>query len=435
MSAAIVTTAPGSMETFAYDNRIVRDFLIATLVWGVVGLLVGLVIAVQLALPAANLDLPWLTYGRLRPLHTNAVVFAFVGNGVFAGIYYSLQRLLKARLFNDQLSRFHFWGWQAIIVAAAITLPLGITTSKEYAELEWPIKIAIAIVWLAFGANMIGTILRRRERHLYVGIWFYLATFLGITMLHVVNSLSVPVSLTKSYSVFAGMQDALVEWWYGHNAVAFLLTTPFLGLMYYYLPKAAERPIYSYRMSIIHFWSLIFLYIWAGPHHLLNSSLPEWAQTLGVVFSVMLIVPSWGGMANGLLTLRGAWGKVRAEPVLKFFVTAVTFYGMSTFEGCLLSLRDINALSHNTDWTIGHVHSGALGWVGLLIFGMIYWLAPRLWRTSLWSTALADLHFWLATVGIALYAVPNITFFPQYPTPPSFLPLDLILGDRGHFAT
>jgi cytochrome c oxidase cbb3-type subunit I/II len=392
-----------ALESFAYDNRIVRDFIIATLVWSVVGMLVGVIIAAQLAWPMFNFELPWLTYGRIRPLHTNAVIFAFAGNAIFAGIYYSSQRLLKARMFHDALSRFHFWGWQAIIVSAAITLPLGITTSKEYAELEWPIDIAIALVWLAFGANLIGTIFKRRERHLYVALWFYLATFLAVTMLHVVNSLAMPVTLTQSYSVFAGAQDALVQWWYGHNAVAFFLTTPFLGLMYYFLPKASGQPVYSYRLSIVHFWSLVFLYIWAGPHHLLNSATPEWAQTLGVVFSLMLIAPSWGGLANGFLTLRGAWGKVRVDPVLMFFVGAISFYGVATLEGCLLSLREVNALAHNTEWTIGHVHGAALGWNGLLIFGMIYWLTPRLWRTSLWSVRLAKAHFWIAIVGIVLY--------------------------------
>ncbi len=395
-----------ALETFAYDNRIVRDFIIATVGWGVVGMALGVLIASQLAFPALSFDLPWLTFGRLRPLHTNAVVFAFAGNAVFAGVYYSLQRLLKARMFSDAISRFHFWGWQAIIVAAVITLPMGITTSKEYAELEWPIDIAIAVVWISFGINFFGTIWKRRERHLYVAIWFYMATIIGIAMLHVVNSFEMPVTLTKSYSVYAGVQDALVQWWYGHNAVAFLLTTPFLGLMYYFLPKAAERPVYSYRLSIVHYWSLIFVYIWAGPHHLLNSSLPEWAQTLGVVFSIMLIGPSWGGMINGLLTLRGAWDKVRTSPVLKFLVAGVTFYGMSTFEGCLLALRDVNALSHDTDWTIGHVHNGALGWVALISFGSIYWMVPKLYkREALWSNQMANVHFWLATIGIALYAV------------------------------
>jgi len=395
----------GALESFAYDNRIVRDFIVATLVWGVVGMLVGVVIALQLAWPALNFEIPWLTYGRLRPLHTNAVIFAFAGNAIFAGIYYSSQRLLKARMFSDKLSAVHFWGWQLIIVLAAVTLPLGITTSKEYAELEWPIDILIAVVWLVFAANLFGTIFKRRERHLYVAIWFYIATVLAIAMLHVINSLALPVTLTQSYSLFAGAQDALVQWWYGHNAVAFFLTTPFLGLMYYFLPKAAERPVYSYRLSIVHFWSLVFLYIWAGPHHLLNSATPEWAQTLGVVFSVMLIAPSWGGLANGFLTLRGTWDKVRVDPVLKCFVAAIAFYGVATFEGCLLSLRSVNALSHNTEWTIGHVHGAALGWNGLLAFGMIYWLVPRMWRTPLWSVRLANVHVWIAVVGILLYLV------------------------------
>ncbi|MCK6487683.1 MAG: cytochrome-c oxidase, cbb3-type subunit I [Planctomycetes bacterium] len=397
--------ADANLEQFAYDNRIVRNFVMATLLWGVVGLLVGVIIALQLVLPKLNFDLPWLSYGRLRPLHTNAVIFAFAGNAIFAGIYYSTQRLLKARMWQDSLSKVHFWGWQTIIVLAAITLPLGITSSKEYAELEWPIDILIALVWIAFGANLFGTIFKRRERHIYVAIWFYIATWAAITLLHVVNSLCLPISLTKSYPVYAGVQDALVQWWYGHNAVAFFLTTPFLGLMYYFLPKAAERPVYSYRLSIVHFWSLIFLYIWAGPHHLLNQATPEWAQTLAVVFSVMLLAPSWGGMINGLLTLRGAWDKVRTSPVLKFYVAAVTFYGMATFEGPLLSLREVNALSHNTDWTIGHVHSGALGWNGLLVFGMVYWLVPRMWKVKLHSDGLANLHFWLCTTGITLYAV------------------------------
>ncbi len=394
-----------AVETFAYDNRIVRDFIIATLVWGVVGMTLGAIIALQLAYPAATFDQPWFTYGRLRPLHTNAVIFAFACNGIFAGIYYSLQRLMKARMWSDTLSRIHLWGWQAIIVAAVITLPMGFTTSKEYAELEWPIDIGIAAIWLVFGVNFLGTMLTRRERHLYVAVWFYIATWLGVGMLHVVNSLEVPITMWKSYPVYAGVQDALVQWWYGHNAVAFILTTPFLGLMYYFLPKAAERPVYSYRLSIVHFWSLIFIYIWAGPHHLLNSALPEWVQSLAVAFSNMLIGPSWGGMINGLLTLRGAWDKVRESAVLKFFVAAVTFYGMATFEGCLLAVRSVNSVSHNTDWTIAHVHNGALGWVALMIFGTIYWIIPRICRTALWSEALANIHFWLATIGIVTYTV------------------------------
>lgn len=394
------------VQQFSYDNKIVKKFLYACIVFGVVGMLVGLLLATMYLFPNITEGIPWLSYGRLRPLHTNAVIFAFVGNAIFAGIYYSLQRLLKARMFSDVLSNINFWGWQLIIVAAAISLPLGYTSSKEYAELEWPIDIAIALVWVVFGINMIGTILRRRERHLYVAIWFYIATFVTVAVLHIFNSLAIPVSAMKSYSVYAGVQDALVQWWYGHNAVAFFLTTPFLGLMYYFLPKAANRPVYSYRLSIIHFWSLIFIYIWAGPHHLLYTSLPDWAQNLGVVFSVMLIAPSWGGMINGLLTLRGVWDKVREEPVLKFFVVAITGYGMATFEGPMLSLKNVNAIAHFTDWIVAHVHVGALAWNGFLTFGMIYWLVPRMWKTELYSKKLANFHFWIGTLGIVLYAVP-----------------------------
>jgi len=395
-----------TVETFSYDNKIVRDFAFATSLWGIVGMLVGVTIAFQMFLPSLNLGIPFTSFGRLRPLHTNAVVFAFVGNGIFMGVYYSLQRLCKARMFSDRLSRFHFWGWQLIIVSAAITLPLGITTGKEYAELEWPIDLAIAVVWVAFGINMIGTIIKRREKHMYVAIWFYIATFVTVTILHVVNSIEIPVGFLKSYPVYAGVQDALVQWWYGHNAVAFFLTTPYLGLMYYFLPKAANRPVYSYRLSIVHFWSLIFLYIWAGPHHLLYTSLPDWAQSLGTVFSIMLIAPSWGGMLNGLLTLRGAWDRVREDPILKFMVVAVTAYGMATFEGPMLAIKSINALSHYTDWTIAHVHVGALGWNGLLTFGILYWLIPRLYNTGLYSKKLANLHFWIATLGMIFYAIP-----------------------------
>ncbi|QNH61697.1 cytochrome-c oxidase, cbb3-type subunit I [Hymenobacter sediminicola] len=395
-----------AVDTFFYDNKIVRDFGIATVVWGIIGMLVGVLAAFQLARPEANLGTQFTTFGRIRPLHTNAVIFAFVGNGIFTGVYYSLQRLCKTRMFSDVLSKLHFWGWQLIIVSAVITLPMGLTTSKEYAELEWPIDIAITLVWVVFGWNMFGTIARRRERHLYVGIWFYIATFLTVAVLHIVNSAALPVSLFKSYSAYAGVQDALVQWWYGHNAVAFFLTTPYLGLMYYFLPKAAERPVYSYRLSIIHFWSLIFIYIWAGPHHLLYTSLPDWAQSLGVAFSIMLIAPSWGGMINGLLTLRGAWDKVREEPVLKFFVVAVTAYGMATFEGPMLSLKNVNAIAHFTDWIVAHVHVGALGWNGFLTFGMLYWLWPRLYRTPLHSKKLATTHFWLGTLGILFYAIP-----------------------------
>jgi cytochrome c oxidase cbb3-type subunit I/II len=394
------------VQQFYYDNKIVKKFLYATIVFGVVGMLVGLMIASMYMFPNLTDGVSWLSYGRLRPLHTNAVIFAFVGNAMFAGIYYSMQRLLKSRMFNDVLSNIHFWGWQLIIVAAAISLPLGYTSSKEYAELEWPIDIAIAVIWVVFGINMIGTIIKRRERHMYVAIWFYLATFITVAILHIFNSLALPVSGMKSYSAYAGVQDALVQWWYGHNAVAFFLTTPFLGLMYYFLPKAANRPVYSYKLSIIHFWSLIFIYIWAGPHHLLYSSLPDWAQNLGVVFSIMLIAPSWGGMINGLLTLRGAWDKVRTSPVLKFFVVAITGYGMATFEGPMLSLKNVNAIAHFTDWIVAHVHVGALAWNGFLTFGMIYWLIPRMTKTTLYSVKLANFHFWIGTLGIIMYSLP-----------------------------
>jgi len=394
------------IEKFSYDNFVVKQFVIASVVFAIVGMLVGLAIALQLYIPELNFGIAWLTFGRLRPLHTNAVIFAFVGNIIFAGVYYSLQRVVKARMWSDKLSQFHFWGWQFIILAAAISLPLGITTSKEYAELEWPIDLMIAIVWLAFGANLFGTIIKRREKHMYVAVWFYIATFVTITVLHVVNSIELPVSFIKSYPVYAGVQDALVQWWYGHNAVAFFLTTPFLGLMYYFLPKAANRPVYSYRLSILHFWALIFIYIWAGPHHLLYSALPDWAQSLGTVFSIMLIAPSWGGMLNGLLTLRGAWDRVREDPILKFMVVAVTAYGMATFEGPMLSLKNVNAISHFTDWTIAHVHIGALGWNGMLSFGILYWMIPKMWGTVLYSKKLANLHFWISTLGIVFYAVP-----------------------------
>lgn len=393
-------------ETFHYDNRIVKNFAFATILWGAVGMLVGLLAAVQMYLPAANFNLPMTTFGRVRPLHTNAVIFAFVGNGIFMGVYYSLQRLCKAPMFSKTLSAIHFWGWQLIIVAAAVTLLAGYTTGKEYAELEWPIDIAITLVWVVFGVNMFGTILQRREKHLYVAIWFFIATWITVAMLHIVNSFEMPVSLFKSYSWYAGVQDALVQWWYGHNAVAFFLTTPYLGIMYYFLPKAANRPVYSYRLSIIHFWALIFIYIWAGPHHLLYTALPDWAQSLGVVFSVMLIAPSWGGMLNGLFTLRGAWDRVREDPVLKFMVVAITCYGMATFEGPLLSLKSVNAIAHFSDWIIAHVHVGALGWNGFLTFSILYWLIPKIYRTPLYSLKLAGTHFWIGTVGIVLYAVP-----------------------------
>jgi cytochrome c oxidase cbb3-type subunit I/II len=394
------------LEKFSYDNKIVKAFIIATVIFGLVGMLVGLTAAIQLFYPLFNFDLQYTTFGRIRPLHTNAIIFAFVGNAMFAGVYYSMQRLLKTRMFSDFLSWTHFWGWQLIILAAAITLPLGITTSKEYAELEWPIDIAITLIWVVFGINMIGTILRRREQHMYVAIWFYIATFVTVAVLHVVNSFEMPVTFFKSYSWYAGVQDALVQWWYGHNAVAFFLTTPFLGIMYYFLPKAANRPVYSYRLSIIHFWSLIFIYIWAGPHHLLYSALPDWAQSLGTVFSIMLIAPSWGGMLNGLMTLRGAWDRVREDVVLKFMVVAVTAYGMATLEGPLLSLKNVNAIAHFTDWIVAHVHVGGLGWNGFLIFGMLYWVVPRMWNTKLYSNKLANIHFWIGTLGIIFYALP-----------------------------
>lgn len=397
------------LETFSYDNRIVRKFAIATIVWGFVGMLVGLLVAFDLVFPSWSLGLPFTTFGRIRPLHTNAVIFAFVGNAIFMGLYYSLPRLCKAPMFSPLLSAIHFWGWQGIILAAAITLPLGFTTSKEYAELEWPIDIAITAIWVVLIINMLGTIIKRRERHMYVAIWFYIATVVTVAVLHIVNSFEVPASFLKSYPLYAGVQDALVQWWYGHNAVAFFLTTPYLGLMYYFLPKAADRPVYSYRLSIVHFWSLIFIYIWAGPHHLLYTALPDWAQSLGTAFSIMLLAPSWGGMINGLLTLRGAWDKVREDAVLKFMVVAVTAYGMATFEGPMLSLKSVNAIMHYTDWIVSHVHVGALGWNGFLTFGILYWLVPRLWNTTLYSRRLANVHFWIATLGIVFYAVSMYT--------------------------
>lgn len=393
-------------EKFYYDNKIVRNFGIATVVWGIIGMLVGLIAALQLFKPEMNMGNQYTTFGRIRPLHTNAVIFAFVGNAIFMGVYYSLQRLLKARMFSDALSKIHFWGWQLIIVSAVITLPLGLTTSHEYAELEWPIDIAITLIWVVFGINMFGTIIKRRERHLYVAIWFYIATFVTIAVLHIVNSFELPISMFKSYMLYAGVQDALVQWWYGHNAVAFFLTTPYLGMMYYFLPKMANRPIYSYKLSILHFWSLIFIYIWAGPHHLLYTPLPGWAQSLGVAFSIMLIAPSWGGMINGLLTLRGAWDKVREDVILKFMVVGLTAYGMATFEGPMLSLKQINSIAHFSDWIVAHVHVGALGWNGFLTFAILYWLIPRIYKTELYSKKMASFHFWVGTLGILFYAVP-----------------------------
>ncbi len=395
-----------STKTIYYDNTIVRNFAYATALWGVVGMLVGLYVALQMVWPDLSFNWAPTTFGRVRPLHTNAIIFAFVGNGIFMGVYYSLQRLCKSRMWSDMLSKIHFWGWQSIIVAAALTLLAGYTQGKEYAELEWPIDIAITLIWVVFGLNMMMTILNRKEQTIYVAIWFYIATWVTVAMLHIVNSFALPVDFLHSYSWYAGVQDALVQWWYGHNAVAFFLTTPYLGLMYYFLPKAANRPIYSYRLSIIHFWALIFIYIWAGPHHLLYTALPDWAQSLGVVFSVMLIAPSWGGMINGLFTLRGAWDRVREDPILKFMVVAVTAYGMATFEGPMLSLKNVNAIAHFTDWIIAHVHVGGLGWNGFLTFGILYWLIPRMFNTQMYSKKLMNTHFWLGTLGILFYAIP-----------------------------
>ena len=388
-----------------YNDEIVRMFTLATIIWAVVVFLVGIIIAVQMAVWQLNFNTSWLTFGRLRPLHTNAALFAFAGNAIFAGIYHSTQRLLKTRLCSDVLSKLHFWGWQFIIVLAAITLPLGLSQGKEYAELEWPIDIAVVLIWVVFAINFFGTLLKRNEKHMYVSIWFYIATIVTVALLYIVNAISIPISFFKSYIVFAGIQDALVQWWYGHNAVAFFLTTPFLGLMYYYMPKAANRPVFSYRLSVVHFWSLIFLYIWAGPHHLLNTALPEWLQTLGIVFSVMLWAPSWGGAVNGILTLRGSWNLLRTDPIIKFLVAAITFYAMGTFEGPLLSVKAVNTLGHYTDWIVGHVHVGTLGWNGFLTFGMIYFIVPRLWKTELYSKKLANIHFWIGILGILFYYI------------------------------
>ncbi len=392
-------------DAVEYDMSVVRGFALSALLWGVVGMLVGLLAALQLAWPELNFG-PYLHFGRIRPLHTNAVIFGFTLGVVFAGSYYGLQRLCRVRMFSDTLSRINLWGWNLIVVAAALTLPGGYTTSKEYAELEWPIDIAIAVVWVVYGINVFGTIARRRERGMYVSIWFWVATVLTIGMLHIVNSIELPVSWLKSYSAYAGIHDANIQWWYGHNAVGFLLTTPILGLMYYFLPKQVDRPVYSHRLSILHFWSLIFIYIWAGPHHLIYSPLPDWAQTFGTAFSIMLILPSWGGMLNGLLTMRGAWDRVRTDPLLKMFAVGITFYGMSTFEGPMMAIKTVNSLSHFTNWTIGHVHSGALGWVALTCFATLYYMIPRLWHTKLYSVRLAELHFWLATLGLILYVTP-----------------------------
>lgn len=392
-----------TFETVSYNDKLVKWFIFATLLWGAVAMLLGVTIAFQLASWKLNFNLEWITFGRLRPIHTNAAIFAFVGNSMFAGIYYSTQRLLKTRMFSDFLGWIHFWGWQLIIVAAAISLSMGYSHGKEYAELEWPIDIAITIVWVVFAVNFFGMLKTRREKHIYVAIWFYISTIVTVAVLHIVNSIEMPVTLMKSYPLYAGVQDALVQWWYGHNAVAFFLTTPILGLMYYFVPKAVNQPVYSYRLSIIHFWSLVFLYIWAGPHHLLYSALPEWAQTVGMVFSVMLWAPSWGGMINGLLTLRGAWDKVRTDPVLKFFAAGVTFYGMATFEGPLMAIKSFNHIAHFTDWVVGHVHSGTIGWNYFMAAGMMLYLVPKMWKTKLYSEKLGNIQFWTATIGLLLY--------------------------------
>ena len=390
----------------SYNDRVVRQFAIMTIVWGVVGMLVGLVIAAQLIWPALNFDVPWLTYSRLRPLHTNAVIFAFGGSALFATAYYVVQRTCHVRLAFDKLAAFTFWGWQLVIVLAAITLPLGITQSKEYAELEWPIDLLIAVVWVAFAIVYFVTIGRRRVKHIYVANWFYAAFIITVAVLHIFNNLAIPVGLWKSYSIYTGVIDGMMQWWYGHNAVGFFLTAGFLGMMYYFVPKQAERPIYSYRLSVVHFWALIAIYMWAGPHHLHYTSLPNWAQSLGMVFSVILLAPSWGGMINGIMTLSGAWHKLRTDPILKFMIVALSFYGMSTFEGPMMSIKTVNALSHYTDWTIGHVHSGALGWVAMMTIGSLYTLIPRLWnKEAMYSTKLIDVHFWTSTIGVVLYAV------------------------------
>jgi cytochrome c oxidase cbb3-type subunit I len=388
----------------AYNYKVVRQFALMTIVWGVVGMLVGVLIAAQLLWPELNFSVPWLSYGRLRPLHTNAVIFAFGGSALFATSYYVVQRTSHARLFSDRLAAFTFWGWQAVIVLAAITLPMGITSSKEYAELEWPIDILIAVVWVAYAVVFFGTLYKRKVAHIYVANWFFGAFIITVALLHIVNSAAMPATFWKSYSAYAGAQDAMVQWWYGHNAVGFFLTAGFLGMMYYFIPKQAGRPIYSYRLSVVHFWALIFTYMWAGPHHLHYTALPEWTQSLGMVFSLILLAPSWGGMINGIMTLSGAWHKLRDDPILKFLIVSLSFYGMSTFEGPMMSIKTVNALSHYTDWTVGHVHSGALGWVGLISMGSMYYLIPRLFgRTEMHSVRAINLHFWIATIGIVLY--------------------------------
>ena len=387
-----------------YNYKVVRQFAVMTVIWGVVGMLVGVIIAAQLAWPALNFDIPWLTDSRLRPLHTNAVIFAFGGSALFAASYYAVQRTCHTRLFCDKLAAFTFWGWTLVILLAAVSLPLGITSGKEYAELEWPIDLLIAVVWVSYAVVFFGTIIKRKTPHIYVANWFFGAFIITVAILHIVNSAAIPVSLLKSYSAYAGVQDAMIQWWYGHNAVGFFLTAGFLGMMYYFIPKQAGRPVYSYRLSIVHFWALIFTYMWAGPHHLHYTALPDWAQSLGMVFSLILLAPSWGGMINGIMTLSGAWHKLRSDPILKFLIVSLSFYGMSTFEGPMMSIKTVNALSHYTDWTVGHVHSGALGWVGLWSMGTIYYLLPRVFgRETMYSVKLIELHFWTATIGIVLY--------------------------------
>jgi cytochrome c oxidase cbb3-type subunit 1 len=390
-------------QEVTYNYKVVRQFSIVTIIWGIVGMLVGVLIAAQLAWPVLNFDLPWLTFSRLRPLHTNAVIFAFGGSALFATSYYVVQRTCQTRLFSDALASFTFWGWQLVIVLAAISFPLGITQSKEYAELEWPIDILIAVVWVSYAIVFFGTLAKRKTPHIYVANWFYAAFIITVAVLHIGNAMAIPVSLTKSYSVYAGVQDAMVQWWYGHNAVGFFLTAGFLGMMYYFVPKQAERPVYSYRLSVVHFWALIFTYVWAGPHHLHYTALPDWTQSLGMVMSLILLAPSWGGMINGIMTLSGAWHKLRTDPILKFLIVSLSFYGMSTFEGPMMSIKTVNALSHYTDWTIGHVHSGALGWVAMISIGAMYFLIPRLFGREIYKLRWVELHFWIATVGIVLY--------------------------------
>jgi cytochrome c oxidase cbb3-type subunit 1 len=393
-------------EQSTYNYKVVRQFAIMTVVWGIVGMLVGVIIASQLIWPEMNFETPWLTYGRLRPLHTNAVIFAFGGSGLFATSYYIVQRTCHTRLFAGGLAAFTFWGWQLVILLAAITLPLGFTTSKEYAELEWPIDILITVVWVSYAIVFFGTIMKRKTSHIYVANWFFGAFIITIALLHLVNNAELPVSFTgmKSYSAYAGAQDAMIQWWYGHNAVGFFLTTAFLGMMYYFVPKQAGRPVYSYRLSVVHFWALIFTYMWAGPHHLHYTALPDWTQSLGMIFSLILLAPSWGGMINGMMTMSGAWHKLRTDPILKFLVTSLSFYGMSTFEGPMMAIKTVNALSHYTDWTVGHVHSGALGWVAMVTIGSLYYLIPRLFgRQEMYSVKLITAHFWVATIGVVLY--------------------------------